>query len=153
MSIRRLYDVGNILYTPYRRWNDIVCLLGNMLAFESQFETFRISCSFLEIFRWSYSIIFKSDEIITSISTRGRVHFWIHLVNRKLIGRKTWLTNRCRNGNICIICWTESYIQTIFNLTKLSQLLKNKHWWFYSFLFFSHFPRGTLRQLKKVNTI
>ena len=46
------------------------------------------------------SIIFKSDDIITSISTRCRVHFWIYLVNRKLIGRKTWLTNRCRNGNI-----------------------------------------------------
>ena len=121
---------------------------GKHVAFESQFETFRISCSFLEISRWSYSIIFKSNDIITSISTRGRVHFLIHLVNRKLIGRKTWLTNGCRNGKIYIIY----YIQTIFNSTKLSQLLKNK-WWFHSFLFFSHFPRCTLRQLKKVNTI
>ena len=27
-SIRRLFDVGDVVQTPYRLWNDVVCLLG-----------------------------------------------------------------------------------------------------------------------------
>ena len=28
MSIRRLYDISDVILTSYRHWNDAMCLLG-----------------------------------------------------------------------------------------------------------------------------
>ena len=31
-SVRRLYDIGDVVYSSYKRWNDVVCLLRNTFS-------------------------------------------------------------------------------------------------------------------------
>ena len=47
----------------------------------------------------NYFILFKNCNFTRSISTRGRVHFWVHPVNPKSFGRETRPTNRHSYGN------------------------------------------------------
>ena len=56
----------------------------------------RKSCSVLDInfYILDHFINFENCEVMMSISTQGRVHFWVHLLTLKLLGHETGPTNR-----------------------------------------------------------
>ena len=92
--------------------------------------------SVLEIHNFIHSKLFlnfKSCDVMMSISTRGRVQFWIFLLNRLLFGQETWPTkNRLPFSEKIRAGWKSRQISihtcTVYawlcNLRKLS----SKNW-------------------------
>ena len=59
------------------------------------------SCPVLQISNFyiiKHYINFGSYDVIMSITTQGRVHFLMYLLNRKSFGSETWSTTRFSHG-------------------------------------------------------
>ena len=75
------------------------------LAFHIQFKIIFISLKSLFLFcwdiqfffTWNHSINLDSCDVMASISTQGRVHFWMYLLNCKALGHETFLGNALHN--------------------------------------------------------
>ena len=65
-------------------------------------------------------------DVMMSISTRGKVHFWIYLLNYNSLSHQTWSIDRCKQGQwFSEIFWT--IWRTGFKFQVFSHLLTSSN--------------------------
>ena len=75
-----------------------MCHLKHGYEFFCFIET---SCSVLEIFQFcifNYTMIYQICDVMMSIDTWCKVHFWIYLLNHKSLIRQIWSIDRYKQG-------------------------------------------------------
>ena len=69
--------------------------------------------------------IYKICDVMMSISTWDKVHFWLYLLNHNSLSHQTWSIDRCKQGQyfsgIFSTIWsTGARFQVLFNLATCS---------------------------------
>ena len=52
----------------------------------------------IQVCIFNHSMIYQISDLMMSISTWNRVHFWIYLLNQSSLTHQTWLTDRYKQG-------------------------------------------------------
>ena len=99
---------------------------------------------------FNHHMIYQICDVMISINTWDRVHFWIYLLNYKWLTRQTWLIDRYRQGQyfseITWMIWRAGIkFQVLFNLTTCSNYSRTNYVKSLVFLFFL---KGWIKRIK-----
>ena len=123
------YSLGLMLryFKGYLRWKTIIF---ENVSSEAQAKDFLVLWkSYLPLSRYSsffnHPMICQICDVMISISTWKRVHFWKYLLNRNSLTYQTWSIDRYKQGQYFSgtfwITWkTGAKFQVLFNLTTCS---------------------------------
>ena len=92
----------------------------------------------------------SNELVMMSISTWGRVYFWINHLNHNLWTHQTWSIDRCKQGQyfpeIFWMTWrTGTKFQALFNLATCSNYLITNYVKIPVFHFFERVDKGELK--------
>ena len=102
---------------------------------EAQFNKFFVSQkSYVAFLIYSSFCIFNHPmsyqifDVLMSVSTLDRVHFWMYLLNDNSLTHEIWSVDRCQQGQyfseIFSVIWgTGTKLQTLFNFATCSNYL------------------------------
>ena len=97
-------------------------------------------------------MIYKICDIMMSIRTWDRVHFWIYLLNHNSLSHQTWPMDRYKKGqNFSGIFWTiwrtGAMFQVLFNIATCSNYSITNYVKITVFHFFEKVNKGHLKMI------
>ena len=108
-----------------------MCHLRHMLKFvwyhrEVMFSRVSSFCIF------THPMIYQICDVMMSLSTWERVHFWIYLLNHDSLSHQTWSIVKFKQGQyfsgmLWTIRWTGDKLQVFSNLTTCSNYFINNY--------------------------
>ena len=126
---------------------------------EAQVKNFFVSWkSYVPISRYSsffifnHPMIYQICNVMMSISTWDRKHFWIYLLNHNSLTHQTSSIHRCKQGQyfseiFWMICRTGAKFQIFFNLVTCSSYSVTTYVKFSVFHFFERVNKGELKMV------
>ena len=105
---------------------------------------------------FNHLMIYQICEVMMSISTWDKVHFWIYLLNHNSLSHHTWPTDRYKQGQYFSgIFWTilrtRGKFQDLFNLTTCSKYSITSYVKIPVFHFFEKVKKGQLKMVNVTN--